>query len=152
MSLSEGFHRGMVIRHEGQLFTVLDHRESQQGKQKTTVHIKLRSIGTGHTGERTLDELGRLEKVPTEAREMQYLYADRSEHVFMDTVTFEQDPLAGHVLGEAVPFLRRKRRTKISRGLPFGVALRKFCFSKSGATPVQAKAAGISPADRFVTG
>ena len=105
MSLTEGLHRGMVIRHEGQLFTVLDFNAIQKGKQKPTVHVKLRSISTGHTGERTLDELGKLEEVPTEIREMQYLYADRSERVFMDTESYEQFPLGEDVLGDSVHFL-----------------------------------------------
>ncbi len=69
----------------------------QKGKQKPTVHVKLRSISTGHTGERTLDQLGKLEEVPTEIREMQYLYANRSERVFMDTESYEQFPLGEDV-------------------------------------------------------
>ena len=105
MSLTEDLHRGMVIRHQGQLFTVLDFSAMQKGKQKPTVHVKLRSISTGNTGERSLDELGKLEEVPTEIREMQYLYADRSERVFMDTESFEQFPLGEDVLGDTIPFL-----------------------------------------------
>ena len=105
MSLTEGLQRGMVIRHEGQLFTVLDFNAIHKGKQKTTVHVKLRSVSTGHTGERTLDQLGRIEEVLTEVREMQYLYADRSERVFMDTESYEQFPLDEAVLGNSIHFL-----------------------------------------------
>jgi len=105
MSLTEGLHKGMVIRHEEQLFSVLDFRVAQTGKQKPTVHVKLRSISTGHTGERTLDELGKIDEVLTEIREMQYLYADRTDHVFMDMESFEQYPLSDEILGDAVPFL-----------------------------------------------
>ena len=84
MSVTEGLHKGMVIRHEGQLYTVLDFHGSQKGKQKATVHVKLRAISTGHTGERTLDELGKVEEVPTDIRHMQYLYADRLVQVETD--------------------------------------------------------------------
>ena len=105
MSITEGLHKGMVIRHEGQLFTVLDFRLAQTGKQKPTVHVKLRSVSTGHTGERTLDQIGQIEEVPSEIRQMQYLYADREEHVFMDTETYEQYPLSADVLGDSVEYL-----------------------------------------------
>jgi len=105
MSLTEGLHKGMVIRHEDLLYTVLDFHGSQKGKQKGTVHIKLRAIATGHTGERTLDELGKIDEVPTQVKHVQYLYADRDDRVFMDADTFEQYPLAEDVLGDAVPFL-----------------------------------------------
>lgn len=105
MSATEGLHKGMVIRHEGQLYTVLDFHGMQKGKQKATVHVKLRAISTGHTGERTLDELGKIEAVPTDLRHMQYLYADRTDHFFMDAETYEQFPLPAEVLVDAVGFL-----------------------------------------------
>ena len=105
MSLTEDLHKGMVIRHEGQLFTVLDFKVAQTGKQRPTVHVKLRSLTTGHTGERTLDQLGKIEEVPTEIRRMQYLYSAGKERVFMDAETFEQYPLGEDVLGDSVAFL-----------------------------------------------
>ena len=105
MSLTEDLHKGMVIRHEGQLFTVLDFKVAQTGKQRPTVHVKLRSLTTGHTGERTLDQLGKIEEVPTEIRRMQYLYSAGKERVFMDAETFEQYPLGEDVLGDGVAFL-----------------------------------------------
>ena len=105
MSLTEDLHKGMVIRHEGQLFTVLDFNVAQTGKQRPTVHVKLRSLTTGHTGERTLDQLGKIEEVPTEIRQMQYLYSTGKERVFMDAETFEQYPLGEDVLGDGIPFL-----------------------------------------------
>lgn len=105
MSLTEDLHKGMVIRHEGQLFTVLDFKVAQTGKQRPTVHVKLCSLTTGHTGERTLDQLGKIEEVPTEIRRMQYLYSAGKERVFMDAETFEQYPLGEDVLGDGVAFL-----------------------------------------------
>lgn len=105
MSITEGLRKGMVIRHEGHLYSVEDFSGAQRGKQKPTVHVKLRTIEGGHQSERTLDELGHIEEVPTERRHMQYLYADKSDRVFMDTETFEQYPLSEAVLGDCAPFL-----------------------------------------------
>ena len=113
MSLTDDLHKGMVIRHDGELYTVLDFRVAQTGKQKPTVHVKLCSVKTGHTGERTRDELGKLEEVPTEVRQMQYLYASGQERVFMDTETFEQYPLVEEMLGDAVPFLVEEETYRI---------------------------------------
>jgi elongation factor P len=105
MSLTDPLRRGMVIRHEEQLYTVLDFRVAQTGKQKPTVHVKLRHFKSGHTGERTLDQLGKIEEVEAEFRQMQYLYAAGNERVFMDSETFEQYPLGEEVLGDALDFL-----------------------------------------------
>ena len=105
MSRMDELRKGMVIRHEGHLLSVEDYRLAQTGKQKATVHVKLRSLRDGHSVERSLDELGRIEEVPTEIRAMQYLYSGGDEHVFMDTKSYEQYPLSDNVLGEAKPFL-----------------------------------------------
>lgn len=105
MSLAEGLHKGMIIRHEGHLYTVEDYSIARTGKQKPTVHVKLRSLASGKPADRTLDELGKIEEVPHETRPMQYLYAAGNEHVFMDSETFEQNPIGEDVLGTAVDFL-----------------------------------------------
>jgi elongation factor P len=105
MARTDQLHKGMVIRHQGELFSILDYKVAQTGKQKPTVHVKLRSLKSGHTGERTLDELGKIEEVPAETRPMQYLYASGREHVFMDAESFEQYPLGTDVLGDSTAFL-----------------------------------------------
>ncbi len=105
MSLTDDLRRGMVIRHEGQLFTVLDFRVAHTGKQRPTVHVKLRSVNTGHTGERTLDELGKIDEVDAQVRHLQYLYAAGRERVFMDTESFEQYPLGEDFLGSHIELL-----------------------------------------------
>ena len=105
MALSDELRKGMVIRHEGKLYTVLDYKVAQTGKQKATVHVKLRDLRSGHAGERTRDDLGTIEEVPTEIRSMQYVYASGQERVFMDTESFEQYPLGEDVVGDALDFL-----------------------------------------------
>ena len=87
MSQTDQIRKGMVIRHEGMLLTVEDFNIARTGKQKATVHVKLRALKDGDSVERTLDQLGRIEEVPTERRAMQYLYAAGDEHVFMASAT-----------------------------------------------------------------
>ena len=105
MPHSDQLRKGMVIRHEGQLFLVLDYSKAQTGKQKATVHLKIQSLKGGHATDRTLDQLGKIEEVPTEVRPMQYLYSSGRERVFMDTESFEQYPLGEDFLGDSVAFL-----------------------------------------------
>lgn len=105
MSSTHNLHRGMVFRHDGQLFTLLDFSVAQSGKQRPTVHLKVRSLKSGNTGERSLDELGKIEEVPTEVRLMQYLYASGKDRVFMDTESFEQYPIPTDAVGRDSDFL-----------------------------------------------
>lgn len=105
MSQTENLHRGAVIRHQGHLYTLLDFRVAQSGKMKPTVHVKLRDIKSGHIGERSLDELGKIEEVAAQFREMQFLYAAGKDRVFMDSGTFEEQKFGEGFLGREIEFL-----------------------------------------------
>ena len=105
MSLTEQLRKGMVIRHDGHLYTVADFHVAQTGKQKPTVHVKLRSLKDGRQTERTLDQIGTVEEVASAMREMQYLYASGQERIFMDTQTYEQYAQTTDQLAEACDYL-----------------------------------------------
>jgi elongation factor P len=105
MAATQLVRKGMVIRHGGHLFKITDVISAQTGKQKGTVHVKMRALRDGHLSERSLAELGKVEEVPTAIRSMQYLYSSGSERVFMDTESFEQYELGEDVVGEAWDFL-----------------------------------------------
>ena len=128
MSLMDALHKGMVIRHEGQLYTVLDYQLAQTGKQKPTVHIKLRNIKGGHPTDRTLDQLGKLEEVDAEIRQMQYLYAAGEERVFMDTESYEQYSLGKDLLRDCTDLLVEEEvyRCQFAEGELVGVQLPDF--------------------------
>jgi elongation factor P len=80
----------MLLRYESDLYVVVEFAEAQSGKQKATVHVKLRNLRTGHSLDRTLETLGKLQPVEAEHRQMQYLYAAGDERVFMDLGSYEQ--------------------------------------------------------------
>jgi elongation factor P len=113
MSLTENLRKGMVIRHEDQLFTVLDFNVAQTGKQKPTVHVKLRALKSGHAVERSLDQLGKIEEVLAELRTMQYLYAAGNDRVFMDTQSYEQYVLGHEIVGGFEPFLAEEETYRV---------------------------------------
>ena len=105
MSTTQAIHKGMVIRHDGHLYTITDYSTAQTGKQKATVHVKMRSLPDGRLSERTLDQLGQLEEVQSEVRPMQFLYSGGAKYVFMDAESFEQHELDADLLGDTLPFL-----------------------------------------------
>lgn len=125
MSLTDNLRKGMVIRHEGHLYSILDFRVAQTGKQRPTVHVKLRALASGNASERTLDQLGKIDEVPTAVRPMQYLYAAGRDHVFMDTESFEQYSLGPDILGDAPDFLTEEQvfRVLTIEGQPVSLQL-----------------------------
>lgn len=98
--------KGMLIRHQGRLFTIADYQERHSGKMKPTVHVLLRDLRDGHSVDRSLDELMPIEEVSHAYRQLQYLYAKGPKRVFMDGETFEEVELEPAQLGGCEPFLR----------------------------------------------
>ena len=98
--------RGMLIRHQEHLYVVTDFQERRTGKQRATVHVALRDTRDGHQVDRTLDQLGSIEEVPSAYRDLQYLYPAAEAWVFMDTESFEQYELTEAQLHGCQPFLK----------------------------------------------
>lgn len=117
--------RGMLIRHHNHLFFVEDVHERHTGKQKPTVHVKLRDAQDGHHVERTLDELGPVRDIAHTSRTLQYTFARPGTHVFMDTETFDEHELGDAMLRGFEPFLREGQEVKAMfvDGLPVALDL-----------------------------
>ena len=113
MSQTEQLRKGMVIRHEGHIFSITDFHVAQTGKQKPTVHVKLRSLKDGRQSERTLDQLGTIDEVPSQMREMQYLYVSGAERIFMDMGTYEQYSLDQDMLADCLDYLIEEEKYRV---------------------------------------
>ncbi len=105
--------RGMLIRHQGHIYTVTDYQERHSGKQRPTVHVSLRDIRDGRPVDRTLAELEPIEEVPHAIRTMQYLYPHGGQHVFMDSETFEEHTLSAEQLHGGEPFLKEGEEYRV---------------------------------------
>lgn len=97
--------RGMLIRHEQQIYTVESFEEHHSGKMKPTVHVALRDVRDGHPVDRSLDELLPVNEVEHRWRKMQHLYTRGRARVFMDSETFEEIELGEVHLGGRSDFL-----------------------------------------------
>jgi elongation factor P len=98
--------RGMLLRHQGHVYTVTDFQERHTGKQKPTVHVNLRDVRDGHPVDRTLADLEPIQEAAHQYRHVQYLYAKGGNHVFMDNESFEELDLGAVELHGSEPFLK----------------------------------------------
>lgn len=105
--------RGMLIRHQGQIYTVVDFQERRTGKQRPTVHVALRDVRDGRPVDRTLDQLEPIEEVPHAYRNMQYLYPKNGGRVFMDSETFEEFELTPAQLHGGEAFLKEGEQYRV---------------------------------------
>jgi elongation factor P len=103
---SNDIKNGITIATEGGLFTIVEFQHVKPGKGGAFVRTKLRNARTGAVIERTYRADERLEQAIIEKREMQFLYRDGTDYVFMDQTTFDQLAVPESSLGEAANFLK----------------------------------------------
>ena len=97
---------GMTLNLPEGLFAVVEFQHVKPGKGGAFVRTKLKNSRTGAVIERTYRADEKLEQAIIDKREMQFLYRDGSDYVFMDTVSFEQLQVETGLLGEAANYLK----------------------------------------------
>jgi elongation factor P len=96
---------GMTLDLENDgLWTVVEFQHVKPGKGGAFVRTKLRNARTGQVVERTFRAGEKVEQAIVDKREMQYLYAEGNEHVFMDNSTYDQMHVAPASLGDALSY------------------------------------------------
>jgi elongation factor P len=84
------FKNGNHIEVEGTIFKIVEFQHVKPGKGGAFVRTKLRRASDGNVIDRTFRAGEKFREVRTEARKMQFLYADGSDAHFMDSESFEQ--------------------------------------------------------------
>jgi elongation factor P len=97
---------GMTLELPEGLFNVVEFQHVKPGKGGAFVRTKLKNARTGAVIERTFRADERVEQAIVEKREMQYLYRDGSDYVFMDTVSYDQIQVPEPALGVAAQYLK----------------------------------------------
>jgi len=97
---------GMTLNLPEGLFGVVEFQHVKPGKGGAFVRTKLKNVRTGAVVERTYRADEKLEQAIIEKREMQFLYRDGADYVFMDTTSYEQMSVTPASLGEAVNYLK----------------------------------------------
>ena len=97
---------GMTLDLPEGLFTVVEFQHVKPGKGGAFVRTKLKNVRTGAVLDKTYRADEKLEQAIIDKHEMQFLYRDGDEYVFMDSTSYEQIQVARPTLGDAASFLR----------------------------------------------
>jgi elongation factor P len=97
---------GMSLRLDDGLFTVIDFQHVKPGKGGAFVRTKLRNVRSGAVIERTYRGAETLEQAVIDKRDMNFLYRDGDDYVFMDQTTFDQLSVGRGALGGTADYLR----------------------------------------------
>jgi elongation factor P len=96
---------GITLELDNGLFQVIEFQHVKPGKGGAFVRTKLRNLRTGNVFDRTFNAGVRVEQAIVEKRDMQFLYRDGDDYVFMDTESYDQLHVAPAVLGDAADYL-----------------------------------------------
>ncbi len=100
------FKNGNHIDVEGTIFKIIEFQHVKPGKGGAFVRTKLRRTSDGAVIDRTFRAGEKFRSVRTEARKMQYLYADGTDAHFMDSQTYEQMAIPETSLAEPLKWIR----------------------------------------------
>jgi elongation factor P len=96
---------GMTLDIDGQLWTVVEFQHVKPGKGPAFVRTKLKQVLTGKVVDKTFNAGVKVEIAILEKREMNFLYKEGEDFVFMDNKTFDQMNISAAVVGEASNYM-----------------------------------------------
>jgi elongation factor P len=106
--------RGMVIKgDDGQLYTVVDRDLNTPGNWRAILQLKLKNLKTGSITMNRVRPQDKVEQAYLDKREMQYLYKEGDDYVFMDTETFDQISLSKDWVGDQMLFMKENTNAQV---------------------------------------
>jgi elongation factor P len=116
---------GMLLHIDGNLFRVLSTQHITPGNKRGLMQTTLRNVLTGTKVDQRFRSTDRVDRATLDSQEMEYLYADSDQYVFMHPGTYEQISLNRNLLEDSLPYLVPNARVTVDsfEGNPIGVTL-----------------------------
>ncbi len=121
MASTNDLKNGLVLKIDGQLWAVVDFQHVKPGKGPAFVRTKLKNILSGKVVDKTFNAGVSVETANVDKRNMQYLYRDGEDWVFMDLDTYDQYPISDTVVGDASQYMLENQEAVVA--IHEGVAL-----------------------------
>ena len=125
MATTNDLKTGMTLNIDGQLWNVVEFQHVKPGKGGAFVRTKLKNVMSGKVVDRTFNAGVRVEQANVDKRDMQYLYREGEDFVFMDTQDYDQPRVPGSVVGDAANYLLEEQNVTVAfnDGVPLYVEL-----------------------------
>lgn len=105
MATTSDISRGMIIKLDGSLYSIVEFGENKTARAAAKVWAKLKGVDNKRSIEKTWNSGDSIHPVRVERKDYQFLYKDDSGYNFMDTETFEQLALSEELI-DAPQFLK----------------------------------------------
>ena len=125
MATTNDLKNGMTLNIDGQLWTVVDFQHVKPGKGGAFVRTKLKNVLSGKVVDRTFNAGVKVETASVDKRDMQYLYREGEDFVFMDTQDYDQPRIPAATVGDAASYLLEEQMAVVAfnNGAPLYVEL-----------------------------
>ncbi|WP_456845827.1 elongation factor P [Cellulomonas sp. P5_C6] len=125
MATTNDLKNGTVLKIDGQLWTVIEFQHVKPGKGGAFVRTKLKNVLSGKVVDRTFNAGLKVETANVDKRDMQYLYKDGTDFVFMDTDNYDQIHISETTVGDVAHFLLENQNAMVAtnEGVPLYVEL-----------------------------
>lgn len=91
--------QGVTFLFEGNPTKVITYAHTHMGRGGGTIRVRVKNLNTGSITERTFKNNDRVEDIDVSKKQMQFLYQDGEDLVFMDENTFDQMTVPLDVIG-----------------------------------------------------
>ncbi len=115
MASTNELKNGLVLNMDNGLWQVLDFQHVKPGKGPAFVRTKLKNVLSGKIVDKTFNAGTKIETATVDRSDMQYLYNDGTDYIFMDVKTYEQIPVSPEVLGSASNYLLENAQAMIAQ-------------------------------------
>src|SRR5579859_360588 len=115
----------MTLNLDGQLWNVVDFQHVKPGKGGAFVRTRLKNVMSGKVVDRTFNAGVKVDVASVDKRDMQYLYREGDDFVFMDVRDYDQPRIPADIVGEASNFLLEEQTAVVAfnDGVPLYVEL-----------------------------
>jgi elongation factor P len=116
---------GLVLRIDGNLWSVTEFQHVKPGKGGAFVRTTLKNVLTGKVVDKTFNAGTKVETANVDRRDMTFLYRDGDDFVFMDSNDYEQIPVPATTVGDSARFLLENQEVQVSSndGVPLFIEL-----------------------------
>ena len=98
--------RGMIIKLDGSLYTVVEFGENKTARAAAKVWAKLKGVDNSRSIEKTWNSGDTIFPVRVERKAYQFLYKDDTGYNFMDNETFDQITLSREWVGDLMLYMK----------------------------------------------
>jgi elongation factor P len=125
MATTNDLKNGIVLNLDGQLWSVVEFQHVKPGKGGAFVRTKLKNVLSGKVVDKTFNAGVKVETANVDRRDMQFLYRDGDDFIFMDGQTYDQVPVPSAVVGEASRYLLENNSATVAThdGVPLYIEL-----------------------------